>query len=113
MFDDGHSQFESQITQNVPNASMMMMMYSATFGNMGFTVQPATPGNIQGGFPSVPYMSLEALLYNGQMSNPMTAPTNVMGGATAGTQVIRGSQQVVDDTGTPRVVIGYQENGFS
>lgn len=104
MFQDGS--YQSQTAQNAPNASMMMMAYSATFGNMAFTVQPASPGEIQSGFPSVPYLSLESLLYNQQMSNPVVAPTNIQTGSTAGTQNISGQQTVTDSTGNVRVSIG-------
>lgn len=106
MYDSGDSQFSSELSQNVPNASLMMMMYSGTFGNMGFTVQPATPGNVQGGFPSVPYLSLEALLYNAQSSNPIVSPNNIQTGSTAGVQNISGTHTVTDNTGNVRVSIG-------
>lgn len=106
MFNDGESNFASEISQNVPNSSMMMMMYSATFGNVGFTVTPASPGTVQSGFPSVPYMSLEALLYNGQMSNPIVPTNNLLTGSTSGTQNIAGNMTTTDATGNIRVVIG-------
>lgn len=105
MFEQGQS-FQSQVSQNMPNASMMMLMYSAAFGNMAFQVQPASPGIKQTGFPSVPYLSLEALLYNGQMSNPVVAPNNIQTGSTAGTQNIAGNLTTTDNTGNVRVAIG-------
>ena len=104
MFQDGT--YQSQTAENAPNASMMMMAYSATFGNMAFTVQPASPGEIQAGFPSVPYLSLESLLYNQQMSNPVVAPTNVRSGSYSGTQEVGGNITKTDTTGNVRVVIG-------
>lgn len=110
MYDNGNNSFSSELSQNIPNASLMMMMYSGTFGNMGFTVQPATPGNVQGGFPTVPYLSLEALMYNAQSSNPMVAPTNIATGSTAGVQNISGTQTVTDTTGNIRVSIGNLSN---
>lgn len=106
MFNSGESAFQSEMNANIPNASMMMLMYSATFGNMGFTVQPATPGEIQAGFPSIPYLSLESLLYNGQMSNPAVAPANIQTGSTAGTQNVAGNITTTDNTGNIRVAIG-------
>ena len=106
MFEDGQSTYQSEMSQNIPNSSMMMLMYSATFGNMGFTVQPASPGEVQTGFPSVPYLSLEALLYNGQMSNPVVAPTNIQTGSTSGTQNVSGNLTTTDNTGNIRVAIG-------
>lgn len=104
MFNDG--EYESQVSQNAPNASMMMLMYSSTFGNMGFTTQPAGPGKVQPGFTTIPYLSLESLLYNGQMSNPAVSPTNIHTGSTSGTQNISGNMTTTDSTGNIRVVIG-------
>lgn len=98
--------FESQIAENTPNASMMMLMYSSTFGNMAFQVQPASPGEIQAGFATIPYLSLEAMLYNGQMSNQTVAPRQIQTGSTAGTQNIQGSQNITDSTGNIRVSMG-------
>lgn len=106
MFNSGESSFQSEMSQNIPNASMMMLQYSAMFGNMAFMIQPATPGEIQEGFPSVPYLSLESLLYNGQMSNPVVAPTNIQTGSTAGTQNVSGNLTTTDNTGNIRVSIG-------
>lgn len=106
MYNSGESNYMSEMMSNIPNASMMQLMYSATFGNMNFTVQPASPGEIQSGFPSVPYLSLESLLYNGQMSNPVVAPTNIQTGSTAGTQNISGNMTTTDQTGNIRVAIG-------
>jgi hypothetical protein len=106
MYNSGESSFQTEMSQNIPNSSMMMLMYSATFGNMSFTVQPASPGEIQAGFPSVPYLSLEALLYNGQMSNPVVAPSNIQTGSTAGVQNIQGGQTITDTSGNIRVSMG-------
>lgn len=98
--------FESQVSSNVPNASMMMMMFSSTFGNMAFQIQPASPGEIQEGFVTIPYLSLEAMLYNGQMSNQAVAPRQIQTGSTAGTQNLQGGTTVTDSSGNIRVSIG-------
>lgn len=104
MYSDGG--FESQVSANAPNASMMMLMYSSTFGNMAFQIQPASPGKIQEGFSTIPYLSLEAMLYNGQMSNQSVAPRQIQTGSTAGTQNIQGGTTVTDANGNIRVQIG-------
>lgn len=104
MYSDGG--FQSEVSANVPNASMMMLMYSSTFGNMTFQVMPASPGEIQDGFATVPYLSLEALLYNGQMSNQTVAPRQIQTGSTAGTQNLQGGTTVTDSSGNIRVAIG-------
>jgi hypothetical protein len=102
----GQNTYMSEAMANIPNSSMMMTMYTTTFGNMSFQVQPATPGEVQAGFPTVPYLSLEALLYNGQMSNPVVAPTHIMTGSTSGTQNVAGNMTTTDNTGNIRVSIG-------
>lgn len=99
-------QFQSEVSQNAANPSMMMLMYSAVFGNMAFQVVPASKGEVQDGFNTVPYLSLEGLLYNGQMSNPIVAPHNIQTGSTAGTQNIQGSQTITDASGNIRVSMG-------
>lgn len=98
--------FQSEVSANAPNASMMMLMYSSTFGNMSFLITPASPGEIQAGFATVPYLSLEALLYNGQMSNQTVAPRQIQTGSTAGTQNLQGGTTVTDATGNIRVSLG-------
>lgn len=98
--------FESQISANMPNASMMMLAYSSTFGNVNFAVQPANPGDFQAGFVTIPYLSLEALLYNNQISNQAVAPRQIQTGSTAGTQNLQGGTTVTDSSGNIRVQIG-------
>ncbi len=102
---------DTAATQNIPNASLMFTMYTGAFGNLAFSVTPPDP-KMQGGFPTVPYLSLEALLYASQASNPLSAPLNVLSGGTAGTQNIQGQQQITDSTGTVRMVSGFSQNGF-
>ncbi len=98
--------FQSEVSANVPNASMMMLMYSSTFGNMSFQVTPSNPGEFQEGFETIPYLSLEALLYNGQMSNQMVAPRQIQTGSTAGTQNLQGGTTITDANGNIRVSMG-------
>jgi len=104
MYEDGG--FQSQVTANIPNASMMMLAYSSTFGNVNFMIQPSNPGEIQEGFVTIPYLSLEAMLYNGQMSNQAVAPRQIQTGSTAGTQNLQGGTTVTDSSGNIRVQIG-------
>lgn len=88
------------------NANMQQLMYSAMFGNMAFQVMPASPGVKQRGYPTIPYVSLEALLYNQAMSNPLVSPNNIHTGSTAGTQNVAGTITTTDNTGNIRVAIG-------
>lgn len=87
----------------------MFAAISPVFGNGSFVVQPASPGEVQSGFPTIPYSPLEAYIYQGQSSNPQTAPVNVVGGSNTGQQVITSTQTSNDATGTPRVLLGNQQ----
>lgn len=101
--------FQSSISANAPNNSLMFTMYTATFGNANFQIVPPNIGEVGEGFPTVPYLSLEALIYNQQASNPNTSPVNTMAGSNTGQQVISSTQSVNDSTGTPRLMTGNQQ----
>lgn len=94
--------------KNAPNMSLMFTMYSTTFGNGAFQLLPPPTGNMEDGFPSIPYLSLEAIIYQQQSSNPLSAPSTVLAGASAGQQVIGSTQTANDATGIPRYIIGNQ-----
>lgn len=105
----GGSNFQNELYQNIPSMALMFTMYTPTFGNGGFVIQPASPGEVQDGFPSIPYLPLEAMIYQQQASNPITSPVNVMGGANTGQQVISSTQTANDSTGTARQLNGNQQ----
>jgi hypothetical protein len=107
----GGSNFENDLYQNIPSMALAFTMYSTTFGNGAFVVQPASPGEVQSGFPSVPYLPLEAMIYQQQASNPLSAPVNTLSGSNTGQQVISATQTANDSTGTPRVLLGNQQTG--
>jgi len=107
----GGSQFQSDMYSNVPNMSLAFTLYTPIFGSGSFVIQPASPGEVQDGFPSIPYLSLEAVLYEAQSSNPQIAPVNIRGGSNTGQQVISSNQVSMDGTGTPRALSGYQTTG--
>ncbi len=108
---DGGSNFQNDVYANVPNMAMMNMMYSPLFGNGNFVIQPASKGEVQMGFPSIPYFPLEAVIYQQQMSNPVAQPINTLGGSNTGQQVVSSVQTVNDSTGTSRSLIGNQQTG--
>lgn len=97
----------SDTEQNTPNASLAYTAFSTVFGNYNFVVQPSTPGKVDTGFPSIPYLSLEALLFSQASSNPAVSPTNVLGGVNVGEQATAGQQTSTDSTGTSRVSDGF------
>jgi len=109
MFESGSSQFTSEVYQNAPNVSMMFTMFTPTFGNGDFVIQPTNPGELGQGFPTIPYLPLEALIYQQQSSNPNVSPVNTMAGSNTGQQVIQSTQSTNDTTGTPRSLMGNQQ----
>lgn len=106
--DNGNSGYQSQTYQNAPNTSLINIMYTTTFGNGSFVIQPPSPGEIGQGFPSLDYLSLEAILYQQQASNPSTSPVNTVSGSNTGEQLISGQYTMQDDTQTSRYMQGYQ-----
>lgn len=107
---EGGSDFQSEVYANAPNISMMNTMYTPTFGTGNFVIQQPSPGEVSDGFPSVPYMSLEALLYQSQSSNPLSSPVNTLSGSNTGQQVIAGQYTMQDSTQTSRYQMGFQSN---
>jgi hypothetical protein len=106
---DSNGGFESDMYQNIPNASLAFTMYSTTFGNGSFIIQPPMAGEVNDGFPTVPYLSLESVLFTQQSSNPQSSPVNTIGGGNTGQQVISSTQTANDSSGTPRSIMGNQQ----
>jgi hypothetical protein len=104
------NQFQSDMYSNIPNMALMFTMYTTMFGNGSFVITPPQPGQVTDDFPSVPYLSLEAVLYSQQSSNPQITPTSIVGGSNTGQQVVSGNQTMNDITGTPRVLTGTQQH---
>ena len=105
----GGSNFQSDLYANIPSMALMFTMYTPTFGNGNFVIQPINPGALQDGFPTIPYLPLEALIYQQQASNPQSAPMNTLAGSNTGQQVISSTQTANDSTGTPRLLTGNQQ----
>jgi hypothetical protein len=114
----GGSSFQNDLYSNMPNASLAFTMWSNTFGNMNMVITPPAPmipgkpDQVQAGFPSLPYLSLEALLYQQQSSNPVVAPPNILTGNTAGSQNINGQQTITNGAGQQVYTAGYSAQGF-
>jgi hypothetical protein len=104
----GGSDFQNDLYSNIPVMAQMFATISPIFGNGSFVVQPASPGEVQAGFPSIPYSPIEAYIYQQNASNPTTTPVSIVGGSNTGQQVISSTQTVNDSTGTPRVLTGTQ-----
>ena len=90
---------------NMPNTAMMGMVYSPTFGNVSFAIQPSMTGEVSNSFGlMVGAPSLEGLLYMQQIQ-AQVSPTNILPGQNTGQQNTQGTQTVVDGTGNIRVAI--------
>jgi len=88
-----------------------MEMYTATFGNMNFQIAPSMSGKVSNTFGTVPYVSLESIIYAQQMQAQMS-PTNIVSGQNSGQQKIQGSTTIQDSNGQNRMVMGFSPSGF-
>lgn len=100
--------YEDETNQNLAHASMMSSVFTPTFGNTSFQIQPPQPGQMGHNFPTVPYLSIEAIIYEQQSSNPLTSPVYQMSGQGTGQLNIQGTQTVGDQFNTSRYQIGFQ-----
>lgn len=99
------------LAQNTPNDSLMYQSFTSTFGNLSFQIQPSMSGEVSNTFGTIPYLSLESLIYQQQMQ-AQVSPTNIVSGQNTGQQNIQGSTTIQDANGLTRLVMGYQQNGF-
>lgn len=95
--------------QNTTGAQMEM--YTATFGNVNFAIQPSLTGEVSNTFGTVPYLSLESVIY-AQANEAQTSPINIQSGQSQGQQNIQGSYTIQDANGLTRMVMGYNPGGF-
>src|ERR1035437_3686409 len=101
------SQAPNNTEQNTPNAALAYTAFSTVFGNYNFMVTPATRGKVDLGFPTTPYLSLEALLFSQASANPAVSPTSIISGVSSGQQSVGGQTTTRDTTGTTRVSDGF------
>lgn len=99
------------IAENMPNQAMMSSAFTPTFGNISFAIFPSQTGEVSNSFGTVPYLSLEAIIYMQQV-NAQTSPVNVLPGQNTGQQNVQGQYTITDSTGNPRMVMGYSQGGF-
>lgn len=85
--------------------------YQSTLGNINFQLQPSQTGEVSDTFGTIPYLSLEDLIYQQQIG-AQVSPTSIQSGQNQGQQNIQGSYTVQDGNGLPRMVMGYSPGGF-
>lgn len=90
---------------NMPNMSLMYSSYTPTFGNLNFQISPSQVGQVNNTFGTIPYLSLEALIYQQQIQS-QTNQANTASNQITGQQNVTGKMTVTDNTGNTRVQIG-------
>lgn len=88
----------SDLSQNMPNASLMYQTYTPTFGNINFAIQPSQTGKVNKDFGTLPYLSLEALVYMQQVQ-AQTNQVNTTSSQVTGQQNVIGALTVSDNSG--------------
>lgn len=88
-----------------------MEMYTATFGNVNFQIAPSMTGEVSNTYGTVPYVSLESVIY-AQANGAQMSPTNLLSGQNSGQQNIQGQYTVQDTNGLTRLVMGYSPGAF-
>jgi hypothetical protein len=94
----------SELAQNMPNNSLMYQTYTPTFGNIMFQIAPSQTGQVNLSNGTVPYVSLESMVYMQQMQ-AQTNQVNTQGRAVTGQNNVTGAITTKDGTGNIRVAI--------
>ena len=102
-------QSSSDLAANMPNTSLMSQTYTPTFGNILFQIQPSMTGEVSDSYGTIPYLSLESLVYMQQMQSQVS-PTSVLPGQNTGQQNVTGAYTVTDTANNVRVAIGGQSS---
>lgn len=97
----------SDLATNMPNASLMFSTFTPTFGNILFQIAPSTSGEVSDTFGTIPYLSLESLIYMQQIQSA-TNQANTAGNQITGQQNVQGAITVTDSSNNVRVAIGSQ-----
>jgi hypothetical protein len=89
-----------------------MEMYTTVFGNVNFLIQPSMTGEVSNTFGTVPYMSIESVMYAGATGYAQVDPGTILSGQSQGQQNIQGTTTITDGNGLPRMVMGYSQGAF-
>lgn len=105
MFNDQQSPIISSVSQNDPSISFAS---NPIVGNLDFNVVAplAKSTNVEPGYPQIPYVGLEWLIYFAQASNPIANPVFATSGSNTGQQAVSGQMTQVDSSGITRVSQG-------
>ena len=105
MFDNINSSTISNVSQNDPSVAFSA---NAITGNNQFAITaPQAKGTkVQPGFPQIPYVGIEWLIYFAQASNPNSNPVLTTSGSNTGEQVTSGQVTQADANGITRLSQG-------
>lgn len=84
---------------------------SGAFGNLAFQIMPSQTGEVSDTFGTIPYLSIESVIYQQQFTARIS-PSNILSGQNQGQQNIQGSYTIQDSNGLTRMVMGYSPGGF-
>lgn len=116
MYDDPEDMFGNVGSNIISNASQndpsIAFAANPIIGNMQFNiVAPSTKGvKVEPGYPQIPYVGLEWLIYFAQASNPIANPVFSTGGSNTGEQAVSGQITMSDSAGTTRYSQGTITN---
>jgi hypothetical protein len=82
----------------MPNNSLMYSSFTPIFGNLNFNIAPSQTGQVNLSNGVMPYLSLEALIYQQQIQSaalPVAPPS----GQVNGQQNVNGALTVTDNSG--------------
>ncbi len=101
LFNGVGSNIISNSSQNDPTIAFAA---NPIVGNMQFNlVAPTAKGSIvQPGYPAIPYVGIEWLVYFSQASNPISNPVFSTSGSNTGQQSVSGQVTMRDSAGTAR-----------
>lgn len=88
----------NDLSQNMPSIGMDYIMNVSLFGNVGYTIQPSQSGEVSSTFGTVPYMSMNGVMYMQQIQSA-TSQANTTSNQMTGQQNVTGALTVSDSSG--------------
>lgn len=95
----------SDLSSNLPAIGAMSLYVTAVFGNTGFMIAPSQTGDINYGYGTMPYYSLEGEITMQQLYAAVQ-PESVLPGQSQGQQNVSGQITVTGAAGNQQVAIG-------
>lgn len=94
------------------SSSGQMELYTATFGNVNFMIEPSQTGEVSNTFGTIPYLPIDSVIYSGATGYAQVDPGTIVSGQMSGQQNIQGQYTIQDGNGLTRMVMGYSPGAF-